>query len=205
MQREAVVRFKLGVTDSFLQKYGGDGEITVAGEAAQSIKLKDLSPDTVPDGQTLQKFRAGLWIQPYQESSTDLISGGFHGTFQPGTLTLVRDSDLGYEMSGSLRKGSDADYKALVQEMSPSAKHEAYAAASNDVKRFLAKSSNRMHLSDKAGVQTIVLATPHNNSVKTTEQIGRPNTTLGSKARDITLKAPNSRVHIESQFSKDLG
>ncbi len=81
--------------------------------------------------------------------------------------------------------------------------------ASNDVKRFMTKSGNRMQMSDKTGVETIVLATPHNNILKMTEQseqTGRTNITIESKTGDIILKAPNGRVHIESQFySKDVG
>ena len=117
MKKGAVVRFKLGLTDSVLKKYGGDGEITMAGEAPQPIKVKDLWPDKTEDGEAPKRLEVGVWLQPYQASSTDPVSGGFHGTFQPGTLTLVRDSGPGYEMAGSLKKGTDADYKALIQEM----------------------------------------------------------------------------------------
>lgn len=118
MRKGAVVRFKLGLTDSILKKYGGDGEITVAGEAARSIRVKDLWPNTPSDGEHgAQKFSVGIWVQPYHAAPNDLISGGFHGTFQAGTLTLVRDSGQGFEMAGSLKKGTDADYKALKQEM----------------------------------------------------------------------------------------
>lgn len=54
-----------------------------------------------------------------------------------------------------------------------------------------------------------MIATPHNNTFKMTEQpeqTGRTNITIESKTGDIILKAPNGRVHTESQTSsKDVG
>jgi type VI secretion system secreted protein VgrG len=79
----------------------------------------------------------------------------------------------------------------------------------NDVKRIVTKSGNRLQFSDKEGVETVVLATPNNNLIKMTEksdQTGRTNITIESKTGDIILHAPNGRVHIESKFySKDVG
>ena len=79
----------------------------------------------------------------------------------------------------------------------------------NDVKHLMTKSGNRLHLSDKKGVETVILATPHNNRIKMTErsdQTGRVNITIESLTGDIVLHAPKGRVHIESQFySKDIG
>lgn len=79
----------------------------------------------------------------------------------------------------------------------------------NDVKRFMTKSGNRMQMSDKTGFETIVLATPHNNTIKLTEKADstdRVNITIESRTGDIFLHAPNGRVHIESKFfSKDIG
>ncbi len=81
--------------------------------------------------------------------------------------------------------------------------------ATNDVKLLMTKSGNRIHISDKPGVETIVIATPNNNRLKMTEQsdqTGRTNITLESLTGDIILHAPNGRVHIESKFySKDIG
>lgn len=79
----------------------------------------------------------------------------------------------------------------------------------NDVKRIMTKSGNRLQISDKTGVETIVLATPNNNLIRMTEKsdsTGRTNITIESKTGDIVLHAPNGRVHIESKFySKDIG
>ena len=81
--------------------------------------------------------------------------------------------------------------------------------SSNDVKRIMTKSGNRLQISDKQGCETIVLATPNNNMIKLTEQAdntGRTNITIESKTGDIVLHAPKGRVHIESMFySKDIG
>jgi type VI secretion system secreted protein VgrG len=81
--------------------------------------------------------------------------------------------------------------------------------ATNDVKRIMTKSGNRIQMSDKQGVETIVLATPNNNVIKMTEKAdktGRTNITIESRTGDIVLHAPNGRVHIESKFySKDIG
>jgi hypothetical protein len=64
-------------------------------------------------------------------------------------------------------------------------------------------------MSDKTGVETVVLATPNNNVIRMTEksdQTGRTNITIESKTGDIVLHAPNGRVHIESKYySKDVG
>ncbi len=80
---------------------------------------------------------------------------------------------------------------------------------SNDVKRVMTKSGNRLQMSDKPGFETVVIATPHNNTIKLTEKAdstGRVNITIESKTGDIVLHAPGGRVHIESKFySKDIG
>jgi len=79
----------------------------------------------------------------------------------------------------------------------------------NDVKRIMTKSGNRVQFSDKAGFETLVFATPHNNSFKMTEKAdgtGRTNITIESKTGDIFLHAPKGRVHIEAAlYSKDIG
>lgn len=79
----------------------------------------------------------------------------------------------------------------------------------NDVKHLMTKSGNRLQLSDKKGVETVVLATPHNNRLIMTErsdQSGRTQIMIQSLTGDIILHAPKGRVHIESEFySKDIG
>jgi type VI secretion system secreted protein VgrG len=81
--------------------------------------------------------------------------------------------------------------------------------ANNDVKRIMTKSGNRLQISDKAGEETIALATPNNNVIKLTERAdktGRTNITIESKTGDIVLHAPQGRVHIEAAYySKDIG
>ena len=81
--------------------------------------------------------------------------------------------------------------------------------STNDVKRIMTKSGNRIQFSDKEGVETLLIATPNNNILKMTEKAdstGRTNITLESKTGDIVLHAPQGRVHIESKFySKDIG
>ena len=79
----------------------------------------------------------------------------------------------------------------------------------NAVKRIMTRSGNRVQFSDKAGVETITIATPNHNSFKLTEQAdgtGRSSITIESKNGDINLFAPKGRVHIEAQlYSKDIG
>ena len=81
--------------------------------------------------------------------------------------------------------------------------------AGNDVKRIMTKSGNRIQISDKAGEETMVIATPNHNVIKLTEKAdssGRSSIFLESKTGDIVLHAPKGRVHIEAlYFSKDVG
>ena len=78
----------------------------------------------------------------------------------------------------------------------------------NDVKRLITKAGNRFQASDKAGKETVVLATPNKTKLHMTEKhdsTKRPMVTLHSKG-DIFLSAPNGRVHINSlYFSRDVG
>ncbi|AEU38476.1 hypothetical protein [Granulicella mallensis] len=115
IQKDAVIRFNLNVTDSFLKKYGGSGELTIAGETPQTIEIRDLWPETSPGDNTL---RAGIWLDgPTRDN--DPISGEFKGTFEPGILSLKRtiNVSLGYVMQGVLHKGTDAEYEALLKQM----------------------------------------------------------------------------------------
>jgi type VI secretion system secreted protein VgrG len=78
----------------------------------------------------------------------------------------------------------------------------------NNVKRLVTKSGNRLHLSDKPGQETVFLATPNHTSLSMTElsdETGRNLITLHSDG-DIVLSAPNGRVHIQSKaFSREVG
>lgn len=115
IQKEAVIRFTLNVTDSFLKKYGGHGELTIAGEKPQAIEVRDLWPSTTSGDNSI---RTGIWLDgPAQDN--DPVSGEFKGTFEPGALSIKRKINvtLGYEMQGVLHKGTDADYKSLIQQM----------------------------------------------------------------------------------------
>lgn len=77
----------------------------------------------------------------------------------------------------------------------------------NDVKRIVTKSGNRVHLSDKPGKETVFLATPKHTSLSMTEQsdeTGRQLIHLHSDG-DIVLTA-GGRVHIKSAFfSREVG
>lgn len=78
----------------------------------------------------------------------------------------------------------------------------------NDVKRLVTKSGNRLHLSDKPGQETVFLATPNHNTLSMTElsdETGSHLILLHSDG-DIVLDAPNGRVHINSKFfSREIG
>ena len=117
IQKDAVIRFNLNITDSFLKKYGGRGELTIAGEKPLAIEVRDLWPETAPDDSS---FRTGIWLTGQSNNNgNDPVSGGFKGTFQPGALSLKRtiNVNLGYVMQGVLHKGTDADYESLVNQM----------------------------------------------------------------------------------------
>ena len=117
--KQAVIRFTLSPTEHFLHKYGGEGEITVAGEAPREVKVSNLWPS----GTGTQRFEAALTLVPYKAGDpSDLISGGFEGTFKPGALTLERQRARGYGMQGTLHKGTDDEYSMLVREMTQSSK-----------------------------------------------------------------------------------
>jgi hypothetical protein len=116
IHKDAVIIFNLHITDSIVKKYGGKGELTIVGEPPRPIKISDLWSS---DRESSVKFDAGLWLVPYHQGDKgDLISGGFSGTFKPGTLTLQRDDFEGYAMKGTLHKGNKAEYDQLVKQMS---------------------------------------------------------------------------------------
>lgn len=115
INRHAVIRLSLEPTAHYVQKFGGNGEITIEGDSPVPIEIKDLWLSGKGAEQT---FESGIWKAPYREGDlTDRISGGYDGTYGPGTLTLKRLPGRGYEMQGTLRKGTDQDYAALVQQM----------------------------------------------------------------------------------------
>jgi hypothetical protein len=114
IHQHAVIRFVLQPTKHYLHKYGGLGELTIQGQSPQPIEVKDLWPS----GTGVQSFETGIWKVPYHEGDkTDFVSGGFDGTFRAGQLTLTRQTDVGYDMSGTLHKGTDQEYDQLVQQM----------------------------------------------------------------------------------------
>lgn len=80
--------------------------------------------------------------------------------------------------------------------------------AKNNVKRILTKSGNRIQIVDEPGKETIVLATPNHSSITLSEKLdgtGRTALLLQSDG-DITLSAPNGRVHIAAKiFSREVG
>ena len=79
----------------------------------------------------------------------------------------------------------------------------------NDVKRIVTKSGHRLQMVDKAGKESIVLATPKYlkvSLIESTDETGRSMLTLHSENGDIFLSAPNGRVHVHSRyFSRDVG
>ena len=115
INKHAVIRFSLKPTEHYLRKFGGDGEITIDGEPPVPFEIKDLWPSGKGAEQT---FETGIWKVPYREGDlADRISGGYEGTYRPGALTLKRQPDRGYDMLGTLHKGTDKDYTSLVQKM----------------------------------------------------------------------------------------
>ena len=80
--------------------------------------------------------------------------------------------------------------------------------AANDVKRILTKSGNRIQIADVNGNEAITIATPNNTSLTFSEKhtaTGRPLVAVTS-AGDITLSAPNGRIHFHSLFfSREVG
>jgi hypothetical protein len=114
MKKKAVIRFNLKMTDSVLGKYGGRGELMIAGEKPLPIEVRDFRPQSNPRDGT---YRTGIWLDSYTPGKQDDISGGFTGSFEPGSLSIERDTQEGYLMKGILRKGTDADYDTLVKNM----------------------------------------------------------------------------------------
>jgi type VI secretion system secreted protein VgrG len=80
---------------------------------------------------------------------------------------------------------------------------------SNDVKRIVTKSGNRIHMVDTKGQEAIVLATPGSIRValiNKANETGRETLLLESSAGDIIFNAPNGRIHFCAQhFSREIG
>jgi type VI secretion system secreted protein VgrG len=81
--------------------------------------------------------------------------------------------------------------------------------ARNDIKRIVTKSGNRIQLVDVEGKESIVVSTPGGQMVQLVDSCpetgGRKLLSLTSPG-DITINAPDGRVHIRSKyFSKDIG
>jgi type VI secretion system secreted protein VgrG len=79
----------------------------------------------------------------------------------------------------------------------------------NDVKRIVTKSGHRIHIVDKQGKESIVLATPKElrvSMIEKTDETNRSMITLHSENGDIFLSAPNGRVHVHGKFvSEEAG
>jgi hypothetical protein len=113
--RKAAVYFDLQRADYYLSKYSGPGEIKVAGFAPQAMEINNLwlGTRTYPIA-----FETGIWTSDYKKDpKNNLISGGFEGTFSPGSLFLKRQTGVGYEMSGVFKKGTKRDYDLLIQKI----------------------------------------------------------------------------------------
>ncbi len=116
--RRAVIRFTLKREPDFVSKYGGFGELTIEGKPAQPIEVTHLWLPDDPSIRKPQAYEAGLWKRPYDEKdNADFLSGGYEGTFSPGTLVVRRQTDLGYDISGTLHKGTDEEYASLVRQL----------------------------------------------------------------------------------------
>ncbi|AEU38912.1 hypothetical protein AciX8_4642 [Granulicella mallensis MP5ACTX8] len=118
--KPAVIRFRLGTQDYFLDNYGGTGEISIAGQPPQTFHLKALSISAKDPN---HEFRTSLWLDGYHPNDPkDLVSGSFHGQWKAGeSLSIERDLFTGYDMKGVLVKGTDDDYNSLVQAMNAAA------------------------------------------------------------------------------------
>jgi uncharacterized protein involved in type VI secretion and phage assembly len=79
----------------------------------------------------------------------------------------------------------------------------------NDVKRIVTKSGHRIHIVDKQGKESIVIATPKElkvSLIEQTDETSRSMICLHSENGDILLSAPNGRVHIHGKFvSEEAG
>lgn len=80
---------------------------------------------------------------------------------------------------------------------------------SNDVKRIVTKSGNRLQMVDKKGQEAIMLATPGSIRValiNKSNETGRETLLLETSTGDIIFNAPNGRIHFCSQhFSREVG
>lgn len=78
----------------------------------------------------------------------------------------------------------------------------------NNVKRILTKAGNRLQIVDEPGNETIVLATPNHSSITLSETLqGTKRTNIAIQSDgDITLAAPNGRVHIIAKiYTREVG
>jgi uncharacterized protein involved in type VI secretion and phage assembly len=81
--------------------------------------------------------------------------------------------------------------------------------STNDVKRIVTKSGNRIQIVDKPGKEAIALATPHSTKMtllENADETGRSMIHLSNDNGDIFLSAPNGRIHFRSKyFSRESG
>jgi len=105
--RRAVIHFKLGVTDSFMDEYGGPGELTIAGQ-----------PRAI-------QFRIGAFRlhTPDSRVSTAFIAPGFldtglsECTFTGDKITLFSDDSQGANFTANLHRGTVEEYQRLVSDL----------------------------------------------------------------------------------------
>jgi hypothetical protein len=102
--RRAVIHFKLGVTDSFMDEYGGPGELMIAGQP-KAIQLR------------IGAFR----VDPHSTRvETAFISPGFQDTtlheciFTGDKITLFSDESQGANFTANLHRGTIEEYQRLV-------------------------------------------------------------------------------------------
>jgi len=79
----------------------------------------------------------------------------------------------------------------------------------NDVKRIVTKSGHRISLIDKAGAESIAIATPTHAKLVLHEKFdetGRPAIIMNVDHGDLIFNAPNGRIHFHSKYwSREVG
>ena len=80
---------------------------------------------------------------------------------------------------------------------------------SNDIKRILTKSGNRIQLADQPGNEAVTIATPSKAAITISEAHkgtgGRPLILISSEG-DIMLSAPNGHILMKSKFlNREVG
>lgn len=109
---KAAIRFTLEMYDGFLERYKGRGEILIQGEAKpRALDIADFWPDK--NNGRFGGTMSGDW--GYGDSGGDAAGHTIKGWLKPGEMTFSQTDGL--EFHGTLRKGTDAEYKALCQSL----------------------------------------------------------------------------------------